>query len=208
MRIAKPYLPTLLATTCFVAASAALVQPAQAAAPAGVPTVADGIAGTVTSAKGPEAGVWVIAETNDLPTRLIKIVVTDDQGRFVLPELPKAKYEVWVRGYGLVDSAKIQGEPGKNLNLKATVAPDAKTAAQIYPANYWFSLIKPPAESEFPGTGVKGNGISGAMRTQQMWVQHMKHGCIQCHQQGDVPTRQLIDNTPEGWGRAHRQGAA
>jgi hypothetical protein len=63
------------------------------------------IAGTVTSTKGPEAGVWVIAETTDLPTKLIKIVVTDDRGRYLLPDLPPANYTVWVRGYGLVDSS-------------------------------------------------------------------------------------------------------
>src|SRR5262247_1660762 len=62
----------------------------------------DDIGGVVTSAKGPEAGVWVIAETTDLPTKLVKIVVTDDAGRYVVPDLPKANYSVWVRGYGLV----------------------------------------------------------------------------------------------------------
>ena len=62
------------------------------------------IGGVVTGPNGPEAGVWVIAETTDLPTKFAKIVVTDDQGRYVIPELPKAKYKVWVRGYGLVDS--------------------------------------------------------------------------------------------------------
>ncbi len=200
MRIGKSLVKTLLATTCFAAVSSAWVQTGQAAAAAAaVPTVADAIAGVVTGPKGPEAGVWVIAETHELPTRLIKIVVTDDQGRYLLPELPKAKYQVWVRGYGLVDSKQVEGTPGKNLNLTATPAPDAKTAAKIYPANYWFALAKPPAESEFPGTGAKGNGIALTMKTQQQWVQHMKHGCIQCHQQGDVNTRVLLDNTPEGW---------
>src|SRR5262245_56548987 len=53
---------------------------------------ADDIGGVVTGPNGPEAGVWVIAETNDLPTKYAKIVVTDDQGRYVLPDLPKAKY--------------------------------------------------------------------------------------------------------------------
>ena len=67
----------------------------------------DDIGGVVTSAKGPEAGVWVIAETSDLPTRYRKIVVTDDAGRYMLPDLPKANYKVWVRGYGLVDSKKV-----------------------------------------------------------------------------------------------------
>ena len=85
----------------------------------------DDIGGVVTGVKGPEAGVWVIAETTNLPTRMIRIVVTDDRGRYVLPDLPKANYDVWVRGYGLVDSAKTQSAPGKTLNLTATPAPDA-----------------------------------------------------------------------------------
>ena len=56
---------------------------------AAVAVDADDIGGVVTGARGPEAGVWVIAETRTLPTRLIKIVVTDDQGRFVVPDLPE-----------------------------------------------------------------------------------------------------------------------
>ena len=70
----------------------------------------DDIGGVVTGPRGPEAGVWVIAETTDLPTRLIKSVVTDDQGRYLVPDLPKATYNVWVRGYGLVDSPKIKAD--------------------------------------------------------------------------------------------------
>src|SRR5918999_5157780 len=85
----------------------------------------DDIGGAVTSAKGPEAGVWVIAETTDLPTRFARMVVTDDQGRYVVPDLPKARYKVWARGYGLVDSAKVPSEPGRMLNLSAMAAPDA-----------------------------------------------------------------------------------
>src|ERR1700761_3680974 len=92
----------------------------------------DSIRGTVTSSAGPEAGVWVIAETTDLPTRYIKEVVTDDHGRFLIPALPKANYTVWARGYGLVDSPKVQSPPGKSVDLKPTVAPDAKTAAKLY----------------------------------------------------------------------------
>ncbi len=58
----------------------------------------DDIGGVVTGPNGPEAGVWVIAETKELGTRFIKIVATDDGGRYVLPDLPKATYDVWVRG--------------------------------------------------------------------------------------------------------------
>ena len=86
-----------------------------AGAPAGATEVAvdaDDIGGIVSGSGGPEAGVWVIAETTDLPTKFAKIVVTDDAGRYVVPDLPKAKYKVWVRGYGLVDLPKVDGEPG------------------------------------------------------------------------------------------------
>ena len=82
------------------------------------------LGGVVTSSNGPEAGVWVIAETTDLPTKFVKIVVTDDRGRYLVPELPKANYSVWVRGYGMVDSPKVKATPGKTLDLKAVVAPD------------------------------------------------------------------------------------
>ena len=129
--------------------------------PAGAPAIdADDIGGVVTGAQGPEAGVWVIAETRNLPTRLIKSVVTDDRGRFLVPDLPTADYDVWVRGYGLVDSPKVKASPGRVVNLKAVAAPDKKAAAQYYPAQYWYSLMQLPPKSDFPGTGESGNGIS------------------------------------------------
>ena len=86
------------------------------------------LGGLVTSANGPEAGVWVIAETRDLPTRFARIVVTNDRGRYLMPDLPKARYEVWVRGYGLVDSPKVQAHPGQALDLKAVIAPSVAAA--------------------------------------------------------------------------------
>src|SRR3989440_4262394 len=118
------------------------------------------LAGIVTGANGPEAGVWVIAETKDLPTKFAKIVVTDDKGRYLIPELPKANYSVWVRGYGLVDSPKVKAAPGKRLNLKAAAAPNEKATAEYYPGMYWYSLLRIPDKNEFPGSGEKGNGIS------------------------------------------------
>jgi hypothetical protein len=154
--------------------------------------VSDDIGGVVTSSKGPEAGVWVIAETKDLPTGYRKIVVTDDQGRYVIPELPKANYDVWVRGYGLVDSPKVKATPGKMLNLTAVLAPDAHAAAQYYPAAYWYSLLHIPPKSDFPGTGEKGNGISERIKDQGAWVENVKtDGCEACHQLGDKATREI-----------------
>src|ERR1700745_2854954 len=113
----------------------------------------DDIGGVVTSANGLEAGVWVIAETTELPTKFAKIVVTDDQGRYLIPDLPKANYSIWVRGYGLVDSPKVKAGPGKILNLKAVVAPSEAAAAEYYPAIYWYAMLKIPEASEFGGKG-------------------------------------------------------
>src|SRR6195256_2731820 len=123
----------------------------------GVRIDADDIGGVVTGARGPEAGVWVIAESRGLPTTLRKTVVTDDQGRYLVPDLPKGDYDVWVRGYGLVDSPKVKTTPGQRVNLKAVAAPDKRAAAEYYPAQYWFSLLQLPPKSDFPGTGAKGN---------------------------------------------------
>ena len=161
----------------------------------------DDIGGVVNSAKGPEAGVWVIAETSELPTRYIKIVVTDDQGRYVIPDLPKAKYKVWVRGYGLVDSDPVEAQVGSTQNLTAKIAPSAKDAAEYYPAAYWYSLLQPPAPTDFPGTGAKGNGISPMMVTQQHWLENMKEQCMFCHQLGDKTTRTILapGNSVEAW---------
>src|SRR5688500_19523334 len=150
------------------------------------------ITGTVTGPKGPEAGVWVIAETSDLPTKFARIVVTDDKGRYLVPDLPAASYDIWVRGYGLVDSRKQRAKPGTTLNLQATPAPNPRAAAEYYPAGYWFSLIKVPAESEFPGTGPEGNGINPVFKTQAEYVRLLKNNsCLGCHQMGSKGTREL-----------------
>ncbi len=109
------------------------------------------LGGVVRTATGPEAGVWVIAETTGLPTPLAKIVVTDDQGRYVVPDLPQANYDVWVRGYGLIDSPRVVAKPGKIVNLTAVPAPNAAAAAQYYPAVYWYSMLTIPDQSQFSG---------------------------------------------------------
>jgi len=153
---------------------------------------ADDIGGVVTSSKGPEAGVWVIAETTDFQTKLRKIVVTDDQGRFLLPELPKANYKVWVRGYGLVDSPLVNSAPGKTLALSAIVAPNPVAAAQYYPPNYWLSLLKIPPKDAFPMKAPAGGGP--AIPTQGHWIDSVKTGCEACHQLGDRMTREMPKN--------------
>jgi hypothetical protein len=145
------------------------------------------IGGTVTSAKGPEAGVWVIAETTELPTKFARIVVTDDQGRYLIPDLPTADYTVWVRGYGLVDSPKMRAKPGATLDLTAVPAPNAAAAAQYYPAIYWYTLMKIPPASEFGGKSAIPEKL-----TQNDWLKQMNNvDCIGCHQLGQESTRTI-----------------
>jgi hypothetical protein len=149
--------------------------------------------GTVTSTKGPEAGVWVIAETDELQTKFRKIVVTNDQGKFLLPELPKAaNYKVWVRGYGLADSKPVVAKPDQDLKLTAPLPKSPQEAAQVYPASYWASLMEPPKPGEFPGTGPSGNGINPSLKTQSDWISIMK-SCERCHQLGTKITREIPD---------------
>src|SRR5215831_9736393 len=145
----------------------------------------DDIGGVVSSSSGPEAGVWVIAETTELPTKYAKIVVTDDQGRYVIPDLPNANYQVWVRGYGLVDSPKVRAKPGQQLNLTAVPAPNEQAAAQYYPAIYWYAMMKMPPEKDFGGSTEIPKNI-----TRETWRQRMGNvDCIGCHQLGQESTR-------------------
>ena len=164
-------------------------EPQPAAVEAAIAMDADDIAGFVQSTAGPEAGVWVIAETDDFDTRFARIVVTDDEGRYLVPDLPDANYQLWVRGYGLKDSAKVAASPGDSIDLSAIVAPDAATAAQVYPAAYWYSMLGLPTEEEVAD-------IPGGLNNYLMWTKNM--GCVGCHQMGQKSTRTL----PEGYGDA------
>ena len=162
----------------------------------GVEIDADDIGGVVTSAQGPEAGVWVVAETTDLPTRFIRIVATDDQGRYVLPDLPEATYEVFVRGYGLVDSPRVSASPGQMLDLEGVVAPDARAAAEVYPAAWWLSMVELP---------------EGELSHQQLGS--AVTGCLNCHQIGNKATREIpgsilrnSDSHLEAWDRRVAMG--
>ncbi|MGD0907955.1 MAG: carboxypeptidase regulatory-like domain-containing protein [Candidatus Acidiferrales bacterium] len=210
--------------------TAARPRPATAAAQSsgsGLQIGSKEIRGVVTSSKGPEAGVWVIAETDDLPTKFRKIVVTDDLGRYLLPDLPKAIYKVWVRGYGLADSQPVQASPGTTLALTAVVAADAQAAAQYYPANYWYALMQLPPKNAFPltmmapaerdapsaSTGGDRPAAQVAQRVSQAdWIYSLKRGCGACHQMGNKFTREVpselgrFDTGAQAWQRRIQSG--
>ena len=185
-------------------------------APVAQPQVAPtDIGGVVSSVNGAEAGVWVIAETNDLPTKFAKIVVTDDRGRYLIPQLPKARYAIWARGYGLVDSHKVPATPGTALNLQARVAPSAAAAAEYYPAIYWYSMLRAPLPAEFPGTGPDGNGINPALKSQDQWLDIAKtNGCYGCHALGNKAMRAIpkelgdFKSSEDAWQRRIQSGQA
>jgi hypothetical protein len=173
------------------------------------------IAGVVSDARGPAAGVWVIAETTDLPTKFARIVVTDEQGRYLIPDLPKARYSVWTRGYGLVDSPRTQAQPGTHVNLTSVPATSARAAAEYYPAGYWFSLMRVPDKKEFPGTGAQGNGISSDVKSQADWLRMLKSGtCWACHALGTKATREIpaalgrFETSTAAWQRRLQSGQA
>ena len=186
--------------------------------PEAVQVDSDDIGGVVSSAGGPEPGVWVIAETTGLPTGFRKIVVTDDLGRYVVPDLPTATYDVWVRGYGLVDSPKVQAEPGQVLDLTAVTAPTPQAAAQYYPSNYWYSLLQGTARwVTFPAPDPTATGLSTGMASRNHWIGQMKSGavgagCTVCHQLGNKATREIpeslgaFDSTVAAWDRRVQSG--
>lgn len=206
-----------LAHLLHLAAGALLLVAASACQPASttVEIDDDDLGGIVTGPDGPEAGVWVIAETDDLPTRFARIVVTDEEGRYLLPDLPDATYDVWVRGYGLVDSEKQEAEPGTTLPLTAVEAPSAQAAAEYYPAGYWFSLLDAPAKDQFPGTGSDGNGFSPAIEHRADFLRTIKSGnCMACHGLGNRGTRTFppaldtFETHKQTWARRIESGQA
>ena len=201
-------LPRLIAA--LAVAGFVLAPTARADAQTVVAIDADDIGGVVTGPHGPEAGVWVIAETRDLPTRFAKMVVTDDRGRYVVPDLPAAKYQLWVRGYGLVDSPKVDAAPGRHVNLTAVPAPNEAAAAQYYPAIYWFAMLKIPDKDQFAGK----SDIPEKM-TQVDWLTTIKNqSCVGCHQLGQLATRTIpaalgqFKSGEEAWIRRVQAGQA
>ena len=213
MKTSRGWHLVIAATVAFLTAAPGC--PSAQQSPAETVRVGDNeVGGVVAGTSGAEAGVWVIAETIELPTKFAKIVVTDDRGRFLIPDLPKANYNVWVRGYGLVDSPKVQTQPGKLVDLTAVAAPSATAAAQSYPAIYWYSMLKIPDQSQFSGPQ-RDENMPENIKSQAAWLNIIKTtGCIACHGIGTPGTRAIpaalghFNSSAEAWARRIQSGQA
>lgn len=178
----SPFIAALFLLGCSEPSTAPEQIPDQTPGNEAVAAEASAISGSVRSSAGAEAGVWVIAETGELDTFFARIVATDDNGAFLIPDLPEANYQVWVRGYGLADSARYSANPGEVLQLEAVLAANEAEAAQVYPAAYWYAMMDLPEESEL-------ENIEGGLNAYLTWMKNM--GCVGCHQLGQLSTRTI-----------------
>ena len=154
------------------------------------------ISGVVTSSNGPEAGVWVIAETDGLPDE-----VPQDRRHRRSGPVPAAgaaaggNYNVWVRGYGLVDSQAGDGQGrAQNVKLTAVVAQARRRKPRrVYPAQLLAVADRAARRpASFPARARRATASAPSMNDQAEWINNMK-GCMRCHQIGSKLTRTIPD---------------
>ena len=184
--------------------------------PAGTVAVdADDLGGVVTGPKGPEAGVWVIAETTDLPTKFVRIVVTDDRGRYLVPDLPKASYSVWVRGYGLVDSAKVTSRARQGAEPDRGRRARRASRGAVLPGGLLVLAAPGSGQERVPRHRAERERHLSGLKSQGEWIRPDKSGaCLSCHQLGSKGTRELLpalghfDSSVDAWQRRLQSGQA
>jgi hypothetical protein len=102
----------------------------------------------------------------------------------------------------LVDSQAVQATPGRHLDLTAIIAPNPRVAAEVYPAGYWYSLLRIPPKNAFP---------IGEVQSQEQYIFQVK-GCVICHQLGNKATRDIpsslgpFSSSAQAWERRVRSG--
>ena len=123
----------------------------QPSSPPGVTVGQADLGGTVSGAGGPEAGVWVIAETTDLPTKFAKIVVTDDQGRYSFPICRRRITASGCAATAWSIRAKAQATPGKHRSTSGPWPRRSDGRRAILSRRCTGSRCSTcPAKSEFP----------------------------------------------------------
>ena len=175
-----------------IAVAAAVLIGARLPSPTTLQVGENDIGGVVTGPKGPEAGVWVIAETSELPTKFVRIVVTDDQGDTCIPDLPKANYNVWVRGYGLVDSPKSQSARRQNTQPHRGAAPNPRAAGAYYPAGSLVVAAQGAGQERIPGHWAERQRHLAEHQIQaDSSAPSSRATCTACHQLGTKGTREI-----------------
>ena len=126
-----------------------------------VPIGDSDLGGVVTGANGPEAGVWVIAETADLPTKFAKIVVTDDRGRYLHTrsaqgEIQRVGARLRPRRFG--ESA---GRARQERRPEGRIGPEpGRGCANIIRQSIGIRCSKFRTRACFPGTGANGMPVA------------------------------------------------
>ena len=171
-----------------IAAMAVAVPAPAGAQQAAVEIDKDDIGGVVSGPNGPEAGVWVIAETSELPTKYAKM--RRYRRSRPLRHPGPAELRTTRSGYaamGWWTRRRCAPKPGQQLNLTAVPAPNERAAAHYYPAIYWYAMMHMPAEKDFGGSTDIPKNI-----TRELWRQRMGNvDCIGCHQLGQEATRTI-----------------
>ena len=198
---------TAVVVAALVAATLGTVGARQTAAPT-VAIDADDIGGVVTGAAGPEAGVWVIAETTDAADAL------DQERRHrrsgPLPHSRSAEGALRRLGPRLRArrlARRSKRRQARRSRLKAVAAPAREAAAEYYPAQVPGSrCCRCRPKSDFPGTGPSGNGIAPNIKSQGEWIRNIVNtdGCTGCHQMGGKATREIPESARQV-SEAHRQ---
>ena len=145
---------------------------------------ARGIAGIVKDEAGhPLAGAWVTGVNATTSSHPRKTVVTDENGRYVIPDLPGPNpYQVRARVYGYADRwiKNVSAGTVVNIEYQAQDRLGSKETAAQYPAQYWLSLVDVPSESKVKAAGFED---------QRHWMGQFNMVCQLCHQLGTAATR-------------------
>ena len=140
-----------------------------------------------------------------LATPFRKIVVTDEAGRYLVPDLPGRIMSCGWR-LRLVDSPPVAAHAGRSRRVAGCRrARRARGGADLAGELLVLAVEVPPETSSSRGPGPNGNGIAPEVVTQHQSISTIKAGCNVCHQLGDLATREIPQVAS---GRSGRSGDA
>ena len=99
---------------------------------------------------------------------------------------------MWVRGYGLVDSPKVQTRAGQDAESDGRRRAERKAAAQYYPGRLLVFAAQRAGQERIPGHGRRQRHLAETSRARLIARGTSKTGsCMTCHQLGDKATREI-----------------